>query len=271
VIERLHVEDRPTVRRLIEEINLAEGLDLPVDVEGDGFIWRENGEIVGVAGVDGDAEIEASGAVHPHYRRRGIARALLGAVLEEGRSRGANLISVVTDDASPDGRAFAEAVGTRETAEYRMILDSNAAAVTPTDDLEIRPAGIEDLDDFVSVTVAAFPHHPTGEARAWLAQDIALPNRRFWIAWNDGEAIGAVRVVAFGSRVYITTLGVRPEYRGRGYGRQLLARTIEILRGEPWDEILIEVETKNANALGLYRSCGFREIRSYGFYTVLGE
>lgn len=270
MIERLREEDRPAATRLLREIDRTEGLELPVDPEGDAFVWREDGEIVGLAGWDGVSEVETSGAVHPRVRRRGIGGALLRAVAEEARRNGAETVWVVADESSADGTAFAEGVGTRETAEYRMVLEGDTApsAQAWTDPLDLRAAGIADLNTFVAVTAAAFPEHPAEAARAWLSQDMTMPNRRFWIARMNGEAVGAVRAIGFNPRVYITTLGVRPEYRGRGYGRQILARTIQTLRQEPWGEILIEVETQNANALGLYRSCGFRESRTYGFYRV---
>jgi ribosomal protein S18 acetylase RimI-like enzyme len=61
---------------------------------------------------------------------------------------------------------------------------------------------------------------------------------------------------------------VIPELRGRGYGREILARTIAELRAEGWQHIRIEVETENVNALGLYRSCGFQEIAEYRYYAL---
>ena len=67
---------------------------------------------------------------------------------------------------------------------------------------------------------------------------------------------------------YVTSLGVLLEYRGRGFGRQILARTGAMLIAEGWDQVLIEVETDNQNALGLYRAVGFRETRTYGFYEI---
>jgi ribosomal protein S18 acetylase RimI-like enzyme len=38
--------------------------------------------------------------------------------------------------------------------------------------------------------------------------------------------------------------------------------------GEDWERILIEVETENRNALGLYLSLGYRVVQTYGFYEV---
>jgi ribosomal protein S18 acetylase RimI-like enzyme len=64
----------------------------------------------------------------------------------------------------------------------------------------------------------------------------------------------------------VTAFGVLPEYRGRGYGRQLLLDAVDVLLRESSDRVVIEVATDNERALGLYRSCGFKVASAYGFY-----
>ncbi|MBI3966516.1 MAG: hypothetical protein HY329_12860 [Chloroflexi bacterium] len=49
---------------------------------------------------------------------------------------------------------------------------------------------------------------------------------------------------------------------------EALAQVKTLLASESWKRVLIEVETRNQNALGLYRSCGFREVTTYDFYRV---
>jgi ribosomal protein S18 acetylase RimI-like enzyme len=48
----------------------------------------------------------------------------------------------------------------------------------------------------------------------------------------------------------------------------MLADTIDLLLAEDWQQVLIEVETENRNALSLYQSCGFKEATTYGFYHL---
>lgn len=82
-------------------------------------------------------------------------------------------------------------------------------------------------------------------------------------------SIGALRTVSFGEQIDIATFGVLPSYRGRGYGRQMLLAIVDLLLEEHWPDIALDVETRNANALGLYESCGFRKIRTCDYYQVL--
>lgn len=61
---------------------------------------------------------------------------------------------------------------------------------------------------------------------------------------------------------HVNTLGVVPEYRGRGIGRTLLLASINYLRRHA---TLVElgVEGKNASALGLYESVGFHRHKGW--------
>ena len=57
----------------------------------------------------------------------------------------------------------------------------------------------------------------------------------------------------------ITFLQVDRRYQGRGYGRILLTRAMEILKGKGADRLTIGVNRFNRPALALYRSVGFTE------------
>ena len=56
------------------------------------------------------------------------------------------------------------------------------------------------------------------------------------------------------------------------YKRQLLEEDVNIdgrlLRVTGSLGVALEVETQNENAIRLYRSCGFVEVTTYGYYNV---
>jgi ribosomal protein S18 acetylase RimI-like enzyme len=52
-------------------------------------------------------------------------------------------------------------------------------------------------------------------------------------------------------------IGLLPEFRGRGIGRQLMRRTIAAAFASGLTRIELTVREKNANAVALYRSLGF--------------
>jgi ribosomal-protein-alanine N-acetyltransferase len=67
-------------------------------------------------------------------------------------------------------------------------------------------------------------------------------------------------------------IAVAPEKRGRGIGRYLLGRVIELGENVSVDRIWLEVRPSNSAALALYRGAGFIEdgIRP-GYYSDTGE
>ena len=85
-------------RRLLKKMSLAQYpwliLRLRQMVDGivPGFVWEEEGSIVGNVSLlttrTAGRYLVANVAVHPHYRRRGIARALMEAVITLVRRRG---------------------------------------------------------------------------------------------------------------------------------------------------------------------------------------
>ncbi|MGH2403565.1 MAG: GNAT family N-acetyltransferase [bacterium] len=266
------------VRRLIDICNKHEDLDLSINLEAgpdpantpNQFLQYHGDSLVGILSFQGNREIEMCLAVHPDHRRKGIGRGLLKTAREEVRRRGRSDLLLVCEETSRSGRAFVKAVEAQyRFSEYRMRLDPRTApGRQPTrGPVRLRQAGARDADVVARLISVSF-NRSEEEERARVAQDIERSSHRFFLAQTNGEPVGSVGIAAVDRRVYIIAFNVLPEFRGRGYGRQMLAQTVDTLRGEAWEEILIEVATENRGALTLYRSCGFREVTSYGYYQL---
>lgn len=68
-------------------------------------------------------------------------------------------------------------------------------------------------------------------------------------------------------RGYIAMLAVDPNHRRLGLGRKLVMRTIEAMRADNADEVILETEITNIAALKLYESIGFlRDKRLQSYY-----
>jgi [ribosomal protein S18]-alanine N-acetyltransferase len=65
----------------------------------------------------------------------------------------------------------------------------------------------------------------------------------------------------------LANVAVTPRLRGRGLGRHLLARVLEVARERGIETMFLEVRASNERALELYRSFGFSDVgRRKGYY-----
>ena len=71
------------------------------------------------------------------------------------------------------------------------------------------------------------------------------------------QGIGGTRGVGA-----VQNVGVVPECRGLGLGRALLARSLRGFAGRGYRRVYLEVTADNAPALAVYRSLGFRPVRT---------
>jgi ribosomal protein S18 acetylase RimI-like enzyme len=264
-------------RQLIDRANQAEGLDLPLDLTPESaaggsrysLAW-DSDRLVGLLELQGRHEVEVCLAVAPEDRRRGIGRQLLESAKDLIRNESTAECLLVVDEASTAGRPFAVAMGARyHESEYRLILDERAVPTGrewPTP-VTVRQGSADDVDLIARVIATSFDD-AEAEVKAWVARMLPLPNHRFFIGSVDGEPIGNLRTNYYGTDIYVTTFGVLPDRRGRGFGRKMLLQTIDRLLVEKWPRVLIEVATDNPNALGLYESCGFRVTTTYGYYQL---
>jgi ribosomal protein S18 acetylase RimI-like enzyme len=266
------------VDRLLRLCNEHEALDLPISLNDliaatnltTAVLYSESGAMIGFAAIPDDPVPETCVMVDPDYRRRGIGRMLIGEVRAECGRRGLPGCLLVTDTASRSAEPFLAALDIPyRSSEFRLELDRTADVPERprTESLTMRPATGEDRETLVHILSAAFAE---SEKIAGATVDSGLMEklRHFYIAELDGEPIGALRAGEWDGFGDITAFGVLPEHQRKGYGRQMLLDSVELLTAEGITRIRLEVETDNSGALGLYESCGFRVQREYGYYRL---
>jgi ribosomal protein S18 acetylase RimI-like enzyme len=135
--------------------------------------------------------------------------------------------------------------------------------------VRLERAGDRDAETLIRLTAASFAD-PVEEVRPRILQWLREPDQRFYVGKLHEEPIGSLRLFVQPdvSCVDIHTFGVLPEYRGQGYGRQILAATIAVLLEENWQKICIEVNTENSRALSVYQASGFRQFAAYEYYQL---
>jgi len=265
------------IEALAAACNAAEGLELKLNLDmvqtraGDrpeDFLYYAQGRLVGFLGLYGLSDTETTGMVHPERRRQGIGSRLLDAGLAELRRRGAPSALLVCEQASRSGQAFVAARGgLYEFSEHRLVrTDPRSPALEPgAVDIEIAGAG--DLVAVAHVQAVAFGDT---EEDAWrrVERDQQGNPRRYYLARLDGDPVGALGLSFEPEGAYIAGVAVLPEFRGRGYARRLLARAVRDALAAGQTRQALEVATDNANALGLYESCGFRPVTRYDYFRL---
>ena len=76
-----------------------------------------------------------------------------------------------------------------------------------------------------------------------------------------GEAIAGYGILSMGAgEAHVLNICIAPDYRGRGLGRHLLGRLLDIARWNGAERVFLEVRPSNPLANALYESVGFTEI-----------
>ena len=273
--------DLAAIRALGARCNRADGLNLKLNwdlmqarspgVVSD-FCAYAGDELIGYVALDGDGEeLELTGMVHPERRRRGIARALVAAAREECLRRGTERLLLVCERASASGRAFVAAIGASFSfAEYHLELEATAGQVAPASELQLRRAGRGDIPLVAEMQARCWGDQgPVPEAQVQqVARRFEEPGSRYYRAFVRGEVVGQIGTLFEENQVYIRGVGILPERRRRGYGRQMLAATVAALIAEGQAHFALDVATETERALELYRSCGFEETNVYEYHAL---
>jgi ribosomal protein S18 acetylase RimI-like enzyme len=233
------------------------------------FLYYADDTLVGYLTVYpwGTQEKELTGMVHPNYRRRGIFRLLLSAAKDEWLNEGVQKFILVSEHASHSGLAFLEAIGAhRDFSEHEMVLGIFRERRSFNERVYTRKANPNDFVALVSILATDLGDEE--KAKRFVTRFFREIKRPFYLGMLGEEAIGCLNLDETEKEIGIYGFVVRPEYRGRGYGRQILQDVIHTIGAQSPKSITLDVETDNTNAIGLYLSCGFEIRTTYDYYGL---
>ncbi len=273
----LSEQDLALAQSLAAEVLRVDGAALKIDWEfaaagntplAGSFCCRAGEQIIGYALLEGSGKaFEVTAAVAPAFRRQGIFKALLRAAADEARRRGATELLGVSYRSSVSGAAAVQALRVPYvSSEYSMEADAASLPVLETGPVTLETVAVADAAALAGMLTATFGRdkYPLDALAARLEE----PNVRYFFAVFEGKPIGQIGIVETEGGVYIRGVGILPEYRRRGYGRQLLGSLLLKMRAEGHTRFALDVATENPSALSIYKACGFRQTTIYDYYDL---
>ncbi|WP_432776688.1 GNAT family N-acetyltransferase [Brevibacillus gelatini] len=233
------------------------------------FLCYVDNKLVGFLGlyVFHNKEAEVSGMVHPAHRRKGIFTGLQRVAEEECRKRGIPDLVFIVQKKAQSGAAYMQRIGARyEFSEYWMDLEK-PAQVALGHAVQLRPATAADDETLIQLNVLGFKLEEAmvREMAERMAND---PLNSTYLILAEEREVGKISVNREGQKAFIYGFCVHPDEQGKGYGRQALAKTIELIQAEGFTDVSLEVACENNRALGLYESCGFVVKSANDYYRL---
>lgn len=233
------------------------------------FMFYDNNVLVGYIGICsfGGDNLEVNGMVHPEYRRKGIFSMLFSLVKDEWSKRNSKNMLVLSDNRSISGLEFIRNAGSvYDHSEYEMYLKAYTKTDLSVSNIVIRQATIQDSLEIARQNCIYFDIEYKEEDVVIDSEDDEIVFT--YLAEIDNKIIGKVKVEVNDYVGGIYGLGVLPEYRCKGYGRDILTWAIEKLKEMNAKEIMLQVSVINKNALKLYKSCGFEETSTMDYFKL---
>jgi ribosomal-protein-alanine N-acetyltransferase len=136
--------------------------------------------------------------------------------------------------------------------------------------MKIRTMAAGDVDRVVAIaeSLAQAPRWPR-EVYEIAVVPQSRPRRIAVVAEAEsGEVAGFAIASAVPPEAELETMGVAPDWQGRGIGKSLLEEVSQIAAGMGVKKVMLEVRVSNGPARRLYRSQGFVEAgRRAGYYA----
>ena len=278
------------VRRLVDRVTaaddtppLSEHVMLHLPRGGDegvrNLLVVDGGELLGYAHLDVTDEVAGSSAelaVDPDARGRGVARALVAAMLQEspdGRLR------LWAHGEQPAAAALARTMGfTRTRVLWQMRRDLSAAAPALTepslpDGVSMRTFQVgADEQRWTELNNLAFANHP--DQGRWGVEEVMLREQEPWfdpagffLAERDDRLVGFHWTKVHGGTAHeghdhepigeVYIVGVDPAEQGRGLGPALTLIGLRSLRDRGLSSVMLYVDEDNTNAIRVYERLGF--------------
>ncbi|MGC7872968.1 GNAT family N-acetyltransferase [Desulfosporosinus sp. SYSU MS00001] len=212
-------------------------------------------------------EVEISAMTRPEYRQNGYFIALLEQAVEELRSHNIPEILFVCERPSESGNDVLNHLKARyEHTEYYMSLLRGRQLNRGKQRLSLAKATLQDFEILVQLSREIFEDN-YDDTKSLIQNRLSSQTREQYLVTVDDKPMGIASVNHLTiEEASIFGLGILREYRGNGYGEELLGLILENLWNQGKQQVTLEVDSKNDRAFRLYQRMGFRIELAYDFY-----
>ncbi|MBX3063157.1 MAG: GNAT family N-acetyltransferase [Anaerolineae bacterium] len=259
----------------------------PISYDEAALVANETGALQGfawwtVAGTSSNYRLQVEGWVHPESRRSGVGTALLRAVDDyvHTRLRGKTTIFARVLADVPGAEQLFRNNGYQLSRQFyimRVPLQNRTWTAEILDGITFKTFRAGDLEPLVEADNAIFADHWGSRERnlsTWRHEMIETRphDPHLWtLAWADDNIVGECLCHASNqgdpNDGWVSIVGVRRDYRGKGLGRALLAASLNKLRDFGFDTGSLSVDAENTAAVNLYRGLGMNVIRTRLHFT----
>ena len=228
------------------------------------FLKYENEELIAFLGVYSfGSTAEVCGMVKPSERRKGYFNEMFNKAKETIKHQGFKKVLLNAPASSDAAKTFLGKQGASyKFTEHQMHWQTQL--LDASDGFVLRHATIEDIDMRVRLDIEAFGV-PEEDARAMESRIDSDEDTDMLMIIVDDNTIGKIRVKREEGEAWIYGFSILPEYQGKGIGRNVLRKVVNE-QNELGHSVHLEVETKNAYALKLYESVGFKAVHAQDYY-----
>ncbi|SDI36916.1 Acetyltransferase (GNAT) family protein [Desulfosporosinus hippei DSM 8344] len=234
------------------------------------FLLYDKSNLISMLSMFIPTELEAEITAYtlPKFRGKGFFKSLLAKAVKELGEFNVPEVLFVCESSSVAGKRVVDSFEAGyDHTEYYMSLDN--VSYTSLQEYRLRLLKVEkkDLEKTIITNMKVFSDSYE-ESENLIINRFKLKHREQFLGILGEVIIGIVSVNLEGEGVSIFGLGIEPEYRCKGYGKELLHLIIDNLLQRGRSEINIEVNSENAEALKLYKSTGFHIEIAYEYYRL---
>ncbi|WP_242213089.1 GNAT family N-acetyltransferase [Bacillus cereus group sp. BfR-BA-01383] len=235
------------------------------------FLFYDDTQLIGALSMydfERPTKLELIGFVHPDYRRQHICTTLLQTAMKEIQKREVDAALLIINGESTSGKSFADYLKLPyQYSEYSMEFKLKKIQKTPENTIQLTLASTESLPDLIDISSKAFGDSVENTA-IWLQKMLKSSSHQVYSALIDNNVIGTITITHQEHFTTLSGFAVHPFHQGRGYGKDILTNIVHRLISEGVATIILDVETKNNNALKLYTHCGFEIIMKHNYYDL---